>query len=181
MRIFRLPASLLAHLNAKRFPWQCFRYQLMISNSSVFHPCPPSLRRPALLPATHPAPLASFRFSSRPRPVSSRPRPARLLAFLPVQLLPVFLAVRSSRSRYLRPVCRVVGRGVVRSNPSRSAASDAPCQYPSRSFGVPSSPRLSCRGTRRQAGRASFAHAVCAFVRFPCSKGNLYIFLWKIA
>ena len=44
------------------------------------------------------------------RPVSSRPRPARLPAYLPVPSLPVFLAVRSSPvalwQSSLRPSCR---------------------------------------------------------------------------
>ena len=96
MHIFRLPA----HLNAKRFPWQCFRYQLAISNPSVFYSRLPSSCRPVLLAVS--------------RLVSFRSRPALLNAFLPVPPLPVFLAVRSPRSRYHRPVCRVVGRGVVR-------------------------------------------------------------------
>ena len=82
MCIFHLPASLLAHLNAKRFPWQCFRYQLMISNSSVFHPCTPSPRRPALLTAPRSAPpiFSSHLFPS-PFP-SDRPVAAILAPFI---------------------------------------------------------------------------------------------------
>lgn len=62
MHIFRLPA----HLNAKRFPWQCFRYLLTFSNPSVFYYRPPSSPRPALLTVSRPAQPCLFPF-----PVSS--------------------------------------------------------------------------------------------------------------
>ena len=94
---------------SKRFPWQCFRCLLPFSNPSVFYYRPLSLRRLALLPASRPVPACRFPFfvsSCVPsHPATSRP------ACLPVPSLPVFLAVRSPRSRHHRPVCRVAGRG----------------------------------------------------------------------
>ena len=92
---------------AKRFPRQCFRYQLMISNSSVFHPCTPSLRRPALLPAPHLAPPCLFPFLVSSG-VSSHPVPVPLVSLhiSPFRLFPSSLPFR-------RPVAAIFAPSAV--------------------------------------------------------------------
>lgn len=179
MSIFRLPASLSAPLNAKRFSWQCFRYRPAFSIPSF-----PS--RSAFVAPSRSAP----RSPSRPAlslPVSClvwRLVPSRLAlltASLPVSPLPVCLATPIIPSPSTpRPSCRAIEErgGAGRRDPLCLLLS---CRYPSRFLCVPNSPRTSCRRAGRQTRGAGLAHAVCVFVRFPCSRGNLYIFLWEIA
>ena len=123
MCIFPLPVSLPAPLNAfrgnvldisSRFQFLLFS-TLIRPRRTVPTPAPRSPSRLALPCLALPLPVSRLALSSRI--ISSRP------ARLPVPSLPVFLAVLSLRSRYHRPVCRVVWQGVGRSGSSRSDAS----------------------------------------------------------
>ena len=178
MHIFRLPAPLNAFRGnvldvSPRF--RTLPFSTLVRHRCAVPPCSP-------LPVPPRLPLSVSRLVRRL--VSSCSRSARSPRFSP-RLTSFRLPCRPivSRSSVAIFAPSVVSwseesSGAVRRNPLRQSS---PCRYPSHSLGVSSSPRQSCRETGRQAGRASFAHAVCAFVRFPCSKGNLYIFLWKIA
>ena len=166
MRIFRLPASLPAHLNAKRFPWQCFRCQPVFSNPAVFYSRPLSPRRPALLPAPRPAPACLFPFLVSSYVPSGVLHPARLPASLPVQH-----CRPSSRSRYHRPACRVVES---RSWAKRAVAIRCVCRSFPVSVAFPRQVKLAL-SIVSSCGKAggedvSLAHAVYMFVRFPCSE-----------
>lgn len=139
--------------------------------SLCFHLDPLSPRRLALLTAPRLAPafLVPFLVSSPSRLI--QPRPVLLPASLPVSPLPVCLAtpIVPWPLSSLRPLCRAIEElgGAGRRDPLCLLLS---FRYPSHFLCVPSSPRPSCRRAGREAGRAIIAHAVCAFVRFPCSE-----------
>lgn len=169
MSIFRLPASLLAPLNAFRVNVlnisSRFRIPLFPSRSAFAAPSRPAHRSPSRLAL----PLSVSRLVSSLRLILSRP--ALFPASLPVSLLPVCLAtpIVPWPLSSPRPSCRAIEElgGAGRRGPLCLLLS---CRYPSRFLCVPSSPRTSCRRAGRQTWRWSLAHAVCTFVRFPCSE-----------
>lgn len=160
MRIFRRPA----HLNAFRGNVLDIRFRFR------FPPFSDSIRfrRPVLLPAHRPAPPCIFPFL-----VSSTSRPSPRFSFRPA---PACLFPSSLPSR--RPVAAIIvppalswdggdQDEAIRCDPLRRSPS---CRYPLRFIGMPDSPRPSCRRAGSEADRESLIHAICVFVRFPCSE-----------
>ena len=180
MHIFRLPASLLAPLNAFRVNVlnisSCFRippFSIPVRPRCAVPPCSSLPISPC---------LDSSRSPSRFIPLVWRPALVPLVStlFFPSGLFPSSLPFHRPVSILAPPAVSWGGAwdGAGRCDPL-SPLSLAGIR--SVSIGMPSSPRTSCRRAGRQAWGWSLAHAVCAFVRFPCNRGNLYIFLWKIA